>query len=214
MTRLGIAADVLNNSLASGMGRMVQTSNASATTGTKAAPAPPVGSEPQSAGNDAARRFDRFEKTGKAAQTGKSGSTQEGECKTCAERKYQDGSDDGGVSFQSPTKVSPAAAGAAVRSHEQEHVTRNAAKAEREGKVAHSHVAIHTAVCPECGKPYVSGGTTTTTYTDDPKKDDNGNKIQGIKKGGDNRSGAASFKPVGNPELLKKFAAGTDAYAA
>lgn len=84
------------------------------------------------------------------------------ECQTCKERKYQDGSDEM-VSFKSPAHVSPNAAGAAVRAHEQEHVS-NAYKkaAEGNGKVINASVAIHTAVCPECGRTYVSGGTTTT----------------------------------------------------
>ena len=56
-------------------------------------------------------------------------------------------------------------AASAVLAHEKEHVTNNAAEAEQEGMKAHSVVAIHTAMCPECGKMYVSGGTTTTTYT-------------------------------------------------
>jgi hypothetical protein len=30
---------------------------------------------------------------------------------------------------------------------------------------ATSTVQIHTAICPECGKAYVSGGTTTTTVS-------------------------------------------------
>jgi hypothetical protein len=30
------------------------------------------------------------------------------------------------------------------------------------GKVLNASVAIHTAICPECGRTYVSGGTTTT----------------------------------------------------
>jgi hypothetical protein len=212
------------------MGNMVQTQNA-VSTGTKATN--PGVTAPQ--GSDTSRRFDRFENSnipgtggkgisgtgeetdenGKAVKTGKGNATEEGECQTCANRKYQDGSNDGGVSFQSPTKISPGAAAAAVRSHEQEHVTRNAAKAEREGKEAHSHVAIHSAVCPECGKTYVSGGTTTTTFTD--KKDVNNKDnlaIEGIGQGNDKRKGAGSFKPVGDPNLLRKFGAGTNAYAA
>ena len=32
---------------------------------------------------------------------------EEGECQTCKERKYQDGSDDAGVSFKTPTKIDP-----------------------------------------------------------------------------------------------------------
>lgn len=94
---------------------------------------------------DRKRRFDSFE------------------CQTCKNRKYQDGSDDSGVSFQTPTRVDPRAAGAAVRSHEQEHVSRNQAKADREGnEIVSQSVTIHTGICPECGKVYVSGGTTRT----------------------------------------------------
>jgi hypothetical protein len=52
-----------------------------------------------------------------------------------------------------------------VRAHEQEHVTNNAKKAEDEGMNARSVVQIHTAVCPECGRIYVSGGTTTTYFS-------------------------------------------------
>ena len=99
-----------------------------------------------SAEADRRRRFDSFE------------------CQTCKNRKYQDGSDDSGVSFQTPTRVDPKSAGSAVRSHEQEHVSRNRSKAEREGKeIVSQSVTIHTNICPECGRVYVSGGTTKTT---------------------------------------------------
>jgi hypothetical protein len=114
---------------------------------------------------DQTRRFDRFEMMGRTAET-KKGKETEYECKTCANRKYVDGSSDSGVSFQTPTQINPEAAGAAVRAHENEHVTRNAAKAEREGMEARSTVAIHMAICPECGRSYVAGGTTTTVFTD------------------------------------------------
>lgn len=84
------------------------------------------------------------------------------ECKTCKERKYQDGSDEM-VSFKSASHISPNAAGAAVRAHEGEHVANAYNKAAKNnGKVLQASVAIHTAVCPECGRTYVSGGTTTT----------------------------------------------------
>lgn len=87
----------------------------------------------------------------------------DGECETCENRKYQDGSDDPGVSFKSATKISPEAAASAVRGHEMEHVYRNQAKAEREGKeIVSQSVVIKSAICPECGKPYVSGGETRT----------------------------------------------------
>ena len=84
-------------------------------------------------------------------------------CETCRERKYQDGSDEN-VSFKSATHISPNAAGAAVRAHEGEHVSNAYKKAAMEGgKVIHAGVSIHTAVCPECGRTYVSGGVTNTT---------------------------------------------------
>ena len=85
------------------------------------------------------------------------------ECQTCKNRKYQDQSDDSGVSYQSPTHISPAAAGSAVRAHENEHVTREQAKAKRQGReVISQSVVIKTAICPECGRVYVAGGTTKT----------------------------------------------------
>lgn len=88
---------------------------------------------------------------------------QDGECETCAHRKYQDGSDEM-VSFKSATHVSPDAAATAVRAHEGEHVSNAYDKAAKnDGEVVNASVAIHTSVCPECGRTYVSGGTTTTT---------------------------------------------------
>lgn len=94
----------------------------------------------------------------------------EGECKTCEQRKYQDGSNDAGVSYKSPTHIAPEQAASAVRGHEMEHVVREQAKAVREGKeVVSQSVTMHTAVCPECGKVYVSGGTTRTTTAESQK---------------------------------------------
>ena len=83
-------------------------------------------------------------------------------CETCDNRTYQDKSPDGGVSFQAPTKLSPSQAASAVASHENEHVVRNAAKAQREGRESYSTVRIFTSVCAECNKSYVSGGETRT----------------------------------------------------
>ncbi|MBQ6128149.1 MAG: hypothetical protein IJI51_00655 [Lachnospiraceae bacterium] len=84
------------------------------------------------------------------------------ECQTCKERKYQDGSDEN-VSFKSAQHISPEAAAARVRGHEQEHVVNAYSKAAKDGgKVVNASVSIHTAVCPECGRTYVSGGTTHT----------------------------------------------------
>lgn len=84
-------------------------------------------------------------------------------CETCAERKYQDESDEANVSFKNASHVDPAAAGSAVRAHEGMHVSNAYKKAsEGNGKVLQASVSIHTAVCPECGRTYVSGGTTHT----------------------------------------------------
>jgi hypothetical protein len=85
------------------------------------------------------------------------------ECQTCKNRKYKDGSDDPTVSFQSATKLSPEIADTMVRAHEQEHVAHEQVKAKEEGRrVVSQQVAIHYAICPECGRSYVAGGTTTT----------------------------------------------------
>ena len=100
-------------------------------------------------------------------------------CETCANRKYQDGSDEM-VSFKSASHISPEAAATRVRVHEQEHVSNAYKKAEqKDAKVVQASVAIHTSICPECGRTYVSGGTTTTTirynqdeYADNAKKQD------------------------------------------
>ena len=87
----------------------------------------------------------------------------QGECETCEKRKYQDGSDDMGVSYQTPTNIKPEQAASAVRGHEMEHVYREQAKADREGrKVVSQSVTMHSEICPECGKSFVSGGTTRT----------------------------------------------------
>ena len=84
------------------------------------------------------------------------------QCQTCANRKYQDGSDEN-VSFKSATNIAPEAAASAVRGHEQEHVANAYDKAKQNnGKVISATVQIHTSICPECGKTYVSGGTTRT----------------------------------------------------
>ena len=84
------------------------------------------------------------------------------ECQTCKNRKYKDGSDEM-VSFKSPTHISPESAASAVRAHEQEHVSNAYTKAAmKNGKVIAASVSIHTGVCPECGRTYVTGGTTHT----------------------------------------------------
>lgn len=85
------------------------------------------------------------------------------ECETCKNRKYQDGSDEM-VSFKAPGHISPSASASRVMSHEREHVANaNAKVAQNENaKLIQASVTLHTAVCPECGRTYVSGGETTT----------------------------------------------------
>ena len=85
------------------------------------------------------------------------------ECQTCKNRKYQDGSNESNVSFKSAQHIDPASAYSEVSAHEGEHVSNAYNKArEGNGEVVQASVAIHTAICPECGRTYVSGGTTTT----------------------------------------------------
>ncbi len=88
------------------------------------------------------------------------------DCQTCRERKYQDGSNETDVSFKAPGHISPQASASAVMAHEQEHVA-NAyqSAAEKGGRVVSCSVSLRTAVCPECGTVYVSGGTTSTAIS-------------------------------------------------
>ena len=112
------------------------------------------------------------------------------ECETCKSRKYKDGSDEGDVSFKAAAHIDPKAAAARVRSHEQEHVSNAYQKAaEKNGKVVSCNVSIHTDICPECGRTYVSGGTTATQikyfnednpYQKEMKSSDAANKYRGM----------------------------------
>lgn len=84
------------------------------------------------------------------------------ECQTCKNRKYQDGSNEM-VSFKSAAHISPEAASSRVMAHEMEHVSNAYSKAtQNNGKVVQASVTLKTAVCPECGRVYVSGGVTNT----------------------------------------------------
>lgn len=100
------------------------------------------------------------------------------ECQTCKNRKYQDGSDEM-VSFKAPGHISPQASGSRVRAHEQEHVSNAYSKAaDGDGRVISASVSLKTAICPECGRSYVSGGTTTTQIkynTDNPYEENKKN---------------------------------------
>lgn len=85
------------------------------------------------------------------------------ECETCSNRRYIDGSNDPGVSFKTPTHISPEQSMGAVIGHEMEHVQNEQAKAKsNNAEVVSQSVSIHRSVCPECGTSYVSGGLTKT----------------------------------------------------
>ena len=100
---------------------------------------------------------------------------EEGECETCEKRKYQDGSDDPGVSFKTASHIAPEQAASTVKGHEMEHVVREQAKAVREDRrVVSQNVTIHTDICPECGDVYVSGGTTRTVTAANPQPEQSG----------------------------------------
>ncbi len=126
------------------------------------------------AGAQAASGAQVPEQPGKGEALGAEGvqkAAEEGQCDTCEQRKYQDGSDDPGVSFKTPTRMSPDQAASAVRGHEQEHVVREQAKAAREDRrVVSQSVRLHTDICPECGRVYVSGGVTETVTASKPQQ--------------------------------------------
>lgn len=85
------------------------------------------------------------------------------ECETCASRRYQDDSLDGGVSFQQPTRIHPSRAATAVIGHEREHQGREARFAAEDGReIILNEISIYTSICPECNRVYVSGGETRT----------------------------------------------------
>lgn len=103
------------------------------------------------------------------------------ECATCSSRTYVDGSDDPGVSFKTPTQISPEASFALVSAHEQEHVGNERASAEAEDReVIAQSVQVFMSVCPECGKAYSSGGVTRTTTAAKPKYENGAAELLGV----------------------------------
>ena len=101
-----------------------------------------------------------------------------GECQTCKNRKYIDGSNEGNVSFKTPGHISPSESAARVMSHEREHVANAISEASApNATLLNASVSLHTSICPECGTPYVSGGVTHTTI-----KYDMSNPYQAAKK--------------------------------
>jgi len=97
----------------------------------------------------------------------------QGACETCANRRYVDVSDDMSVSFQTPTNIHPSIAAVKVSSHEQEHVRNEQANAERNDRtITHQSVTFQYAICPECGRFYVAGGTTRTQSVGNTEEED------------------------------------------
>lgn len=85
------------------------------------------------------------------------------ECQTCQNRKYVDGSNENDVSFKTPGHIAPENSASQVMAHEQEHVSNAIAEGNKPNKqLLSATVTLHTSVCPECGRVYVSGGTTHT----------------------------------------------------
>ena len=111
-----------------------------------------------------------------------------GECETCKNRKYQDGSDEM-VSFKAAGHIAPSNAASVVLGHEHEHVSNAYRKADlNNGKVERCSVRLKMDICPECGRTYVSGGVTSTQikyynesnpYQQDLKSSDAANKYRG-----------------------------------
>ena len=84
-------------------------------------------------------------------------------CETCAEREYVDGSNENDVSFKTPAHIDPSAAASAVSAHERMHVANAIQEGNKpDAKLVSVSVSLHTSICPECGRVYVSGGETRT----------------------------------------------------
>lgn len=113
-------------------------------------------------GKETAASYINIRNSGESTQVMPGRESSPAECETCANRKYQDESDEM-VSFKSPGHISPQASIGKVMAHEMEHVG-NAYKkaAEGNGKVISANVTLKNAVCPECGRTYVAGGETST----------------------------------------------------
>lgn len=98
------------------------------------------------------------------AEAKKNGRVEKGECQTCKNRKYVDGSNESDVSFKTPAHINPNNAAAVVMGHEREHMANAVAEGSKANKeLLSASITLKTSVCPECGRVYVSGGVTRTT---------------------------------------------------
>lgn len=113
-------------------------------------------------------------------QSTKVGSSEE--CQTCKNRKYIDGSNEADVSFKTPSHIAPEKSASMVMSHEQMHVSNARQEGSKENAdLVSASVRLKTAVCPECGKTYVAGGTTSTMikYAEENPYEKNRKLIEG-----------------------------------
>lgn len=139
-------------------------------------------SDSQDEGNDF------VENTGASTQKAPGRKSSPADCQTCKNRKYQDGSNEM-VSFKAAGHIDPGNAAMVVMGHEHEHVSNAYRKAAlNNGEVQRASVRLKTAVCPECGRTYISGGVTSTQiryynednpYQKDMKSSDAVNKYRG-----------------------------------
>ena len=114
-------------------------------------------------GMDAAAETKPIVNPGESTEVAPGRKVSPAQCETCKERKYQDGSDEM-VSFKSAAHISPEASASRVMAHEMEHVANAYEKAaEKGGQVMSCGVSLHTAICPECGRSYVSCCETRTS---------------------------------------------------
>ena len=130
---------------------------------------------------EAAAAYDRFRAAAEAGTVPEANKTESVPeylgCVTCDGRRYQDVSNDSGVSFQSPTHISPEQSFSMVRAHEYEHVAREQGKAQQEGrKVVSQTVSLSSSICPECNCVYISGGTTRTITASENDKGGDGSE--------------------------------------
>jgi len=86
-------------------------------------------------------------------------------CGTCVSRTYQDQSGDIGVSFKGGASVAPEAAASMIFAHEREHAAIAHQEAQRTGGHADTDIRVHTSICPDCKKVYVSGGEARVSIT-------------------------------------------------
>ncbi|MBE5905381.1 MAG: hypothetical protein E7277_01125 [Lachnospiraceae bacterium] len=122
-----------------------------------------------------------YEKTFEAGKVGRTDAIgqNQGECQTCKNRKYVDGSNEMDVSFKAPAHISPESSYGKVMAHEQMHVANARAEGAKEGQeLVSANVTLKMERCPECGRMYTAGGLTTTVirksqpvYNDNPYDD-------------------------------------------